>query len=55
MGRATLRYDIQPTWTSTWAAIPFGRETAGGWPVGQYLIACDDGQRTLAQQRFTLR
>ena len=55
MGRATLRYDIQPTWTSTWAAIPFGRETPGGWPVGSYLIACDDGQRTLAQQRFTLR
>ncbi len=53
--RATLRYDIQPTWTSTWAAIPFGRETTGGWPAGRYLFACDDGERTLGQQRFTVR
>lgn len=55
IGRATLRYDIQPTWNSTWSAIPFGRDTPGAWPPGSYLLACDDGQRTLAQQRFTVR
>jgi hypothetical protein len=55
VGRVTLPYRIQSTWTSSWAAITYGRATPGFWSPGEYLFACDDGRRTLAQQRFTLR
>ncbi len=55
VGRVTLPYRIHSTWTSSWAAIPFGRAAAGFWQPGEYLFACDDGRRTLAQQRFTIR
>jgi hypothetical protein len=55
VGRVTLPYRIQSSWTSTWTAIAFGNDAPGFWVPGEYLFACDDGRRTLAQQRFTVR
>ncbi|MEO5798246.1 MAG: hypothetical protein ABIZ70_10850, partial [Gemmatimonadales bacterium] len=55
MGRMALAFDINPNWQSAWAARGYGRAAPGVWTPGSYLIACDDGRRTLAQIPFDIR
>ncbi|MES2123153.1 MAG: toll/interleukin-1 receptor domain-containing protein [Gemmatimonadota bacterium] len=55
LGQMTLSFDIGATWESAWAARGYGRSAPGFWQVGTYLMACDDGRRTLAQTAFEIR
>ncbi|MES2305873.1 MAG: toll/interleukin-1 receptor domain-containing protein [Gemmatimonadota bacterium] len=55
MGRMALAYDINASWQSAWAARGYGRSAPGVWTPGKYLVACDDGRRTLAQTPFEIR
>lgn len=55
LGRMTLAFDIRAEWRSAWAARGYGRSSPGVWAPGNYLVACDDGRRTLAQASFEVR
>lgn len=54
-GRMVLGYNLQAGWQSAWSARGYGRDTPGSWAPGTYLVACDDGRRTLAQTGFDVR
>lgn len=55
LGRMTLAFDIRAEWRSAWAARGYGRSSPEIWAPGNYLVACDDGRRTLAQASFEFR
>ncbi len=54
VGRVTLTFDIAAGETGRYSARGWGNRQAGTWSPGEYLVACDDGEITLAQAGFTI-
>jgi hypothetical protein len=55
IGRMTLTFNLQADWRSAWSARGYGRALPGLFKAGSYLVACDDGRRTLGQTGFEVR
>jgi hypothetical protein len=54
LGRISLRFEIGTGETSRWASAGWGAQAGAYWTPGRYLVACDDGTRTLIQAGFTI-
>lgn len=55
LGRMALTFNLQADWRTAWSARGYGRSSPGVWLPGNYLVACDDGRRTLAQTGFEIQ